>query len=286
MMVGEKRFRFRKVMQRPASYAILILVTCLISLPVVWFLLTALKKDIEYLSYPIRILPEVAQWENYVKVFTTGGFSFSKYAWHSLFLALSFSILTSFTSAMAGFAFARFQVPGRDRLFMIIIALLIIPAIVTVIPQFIVFSRLHLTNTYWPWILWGLTASPFHIFLFRQFFLSFPRELEDAAEVDGCGPFRVFWSIFLPNAKPALATSFIFNFSWAWGDYFTPMIYLSDAKTTLAVKLATSYLDPKGHALYTITLAACVVYTLPLIVMFFLGQKYILKGMVTSGLKG
>jgi ABC-type glycerol-3-phosphate transport system permease component len=199
---------------------------------------------------------------------------------------MSFTILTIVTSAMGGFAFSRFQVPGRNALFMIVIALLIVPGIVTVIPQFIVFSRLRLTNTYWPWILWGLSASPFHIFLFRQFFATIPRELEDAAEVDGCGPFRIFWQIFLPNSKPALATSFIFNFSWVWGDWFTPLIYLSDANTTLAVKLGTAYLDPQGHSLITITLAACVIYTLPLIILFFLGQQYIIKGVVTTGLKG
>ncbi len=161
-----------------------------------------------------------------------------------------------------------------------------IPSIVTVIPQFIVFSRLHLTNTYWPWILWGLAASPFHIFLFRQFFASIPRELEDAAEVDGCSPFRIFWQIFLPNAKPALATSFLFNFVGVWGDYFTPLIFLSDEKTTLAVKLVRAYTDPQGHVLITTTLAACVIYTLPLVILFFLGQKYLTRGVVTSGLKG
>jgi len=277
----------RRSTRLAVSYGVLILVTILISLPVFWFLVTSLKKDIEYLSYPIKILPAVPQWANYVKVFTTGGFSFAKYAGHSLFLALSNTILIIITSAMGGFAFSRLRgVPGCDKLFTIIIALLIIPGSVYLIPQFILYSRLGLTNTYWPWILGGLSASPFYIFMFRQFFASFPKELEDAAEVDGCGPFRVFWRIFLPNAKPAVATAFIFNFQGVWGDYITPLIYLSDAKTTLSVKLQGAYLTPQGHALVTITLAANVVYTLPLVIIFFLGQKYILRGVVTSGLKG
>jgi len=266
------------------SYGVLILVTGLITLPAIWFLITSLKKEVEYLSYPIKVLPAVAQWENYVKVFTLA--PFLRHAGYTLFLALVNTVLVVITSAMGGFAFSRFEVPGRNRLFMIVIALLIVPGIVVVIPQFIVFSRLHLTDTYWPWVLWGLSASPFFIFLFRQFFATFPKELEDAAEVDGCGPFRIFWQIFLPNSQAALATAFIFNFNGVWSDYFTPLIYLSDAKTTLAVKLATSYLDPKGNALTTITLAACVIYTLPLVIIFFLGQKHILKGVVTSGLKG
>jgi ABC-type glycerol-3-phosphate transport system permease component len=219
-----------------------------------------------------------------VQVFTL--MPFVKYASQTFFLAVGFAILTIISSSMAGFAFARLPAPGRNRLFSIIVALIVIPAIVTVIPQFIVFSRLRLTNSYWPWVLWGLTASPFHIFMFRQFFAGVPKELEDAAEVDGCNSLRTYWQIFIPNAKPVLATSFIFNFQWVWGDYFAPIIYLNDDKTTLAVKLATAYVDPQDNPLVVVTLAACVVYMLPLIVAFFLGQRYILQGAVTSGLKG
>jgi multiple sugar transport system permease protein len=122
--------------------------------------------------------------------------------------------------------------------------------------------------------------------LFRQFFLSFPRELEDAAEVDGAGPFRIFWQIFLPNAKPVIAAVMIFAFSYIWGDYMTPLILLNDDKTLLSVKIATSYSNPQGVWLITIAMAANVIYMLPLVIVFFLAQKHILKGVVTSGLKG
>ena len=284
MTVQQGQMSLRKRMRLATSYGILILVTCLISLPVVWLLITSLKTSTEYLSYPIVVLPKLPRWDNYVQVFNR--IPFWRYARQTAFLAMSYSVLCVATSSMAGFGFARLWAPGRNRLFSIVVALLIVPAIVTVIPQFIVLSRLRLTNPYWPWILWGLTASPFHIFLFRQFFAAIPKELEDAAEVDGCGSFRTFWQVFLPNAKPALATSFIFNFIWVWSDWFTAMIYLSDEKTTLPVKLATAYTDPHGHALVTITLAACVVYTLPLVITFFVGQKYIMQGAITSGLKG
>jgi len=284
MTVQQERFSFRKAARLTTSYGVLILVTILISSPVVWLLITSLKIPIEYLSYPIQFLPKVPQWDNYVQVFTL--MPFWRYAWQTFRLAMSFSILCVITSSMAGFAFARIPVPGRNRLFSIIVALIIIPAIVTVIPQFIVFAKLRLTNTYWPWILWGLSASPFHIFLFRQFFAGVPKELEDAAEVDGCSLLRTYWQVFLPNAKPVLATSFIFNFSWVWGDYFAPIIYLNDAKTTLAVKLSIAYVDPQNNPLVTVTLAACAVYMLPLVIAFFLGQKHIIQGALTSGLKG
>jgi multiple sugar transport system permease protein len=214
---------------------------------------------------------------------------FFRYTWNSTFLATMFATLTVLTSAMVGFAFARLDAPGKGKLFAIIVSLLMVPAIVTIIPQFVIFARLQLTNTYWPWFLWGITATPFHIFLFRQFFTAIPRELEDAGEVDGAGPFRIFWQIFLPNAKPALATSFILNFVGVWGDWIAPVIYLDDAKTTLAVKLATPTYsmpgDVSGQIFVTITLAAAVIYSIPPVLMFFLAQKNIMEGIVTTGMK-
>jgi len=285
-MTRRTRLSFRHAVGVALSYAVLTLATLLVSVPIVWLLITSLKTDVEYNAWPIRFFPAVPQWQNYAEVFAPYH-HILRYTRNSLFLALVSTILTTLTSSMGGFAFSRFSdVPGRDKLFSIIIALLIIPGMVTVIPQFIVFSRLHLTNTYWPWVLWGLGGSAYYIFMFRQFFLTFPKELEDAAEVDGCSPLRIYWRIFLPNAKPVLATAFIMGFSGVWGDWFTPLIYLTYEKTTLAVALGSQFKDPYGNALITVTLAACVLYIIPLVILFFIGQKQILKGVVTSGLKG
>lgn len=284
MVPVKERVSPRKRISNILLYAILIGVAIALGTPVLWFLVSSLKTESEYISYPIKFLPRIPIWRNYIDAVTL--VPYSRYAGHSAYLATVFSVLTVFSSALAGFAFSRIRAPGRDGLFGIVLALLIVPNIVTTIPQFIVFSRLHLTNTYWPWILWGLSASPFHIFLFRQFFTTIPRQLEDAAEVDGCGPFRIFWQIFLPNSQPVLATSFIFNFSSTWSDWFGPLIYLDDQKTTLAVKLTRGYQNPQGFELRMPQLAAAVIYTLPLIILFFLGQKYIIQGVVTSGIKG
>jgi len=274
----------RRSARQFVAYSIVVLVACVIVLPVIWLLLTSLKQDVEYLSYPITFAPNVPQWQNYVQALTR--IPFFTYMRNSLLLGLLYTGLCVITSAMAGFAFARLPVPGRSTLFTVVVALLMIPTIVTIIPQFMIFSRLSLTNTYWPWVLWGLAASPFHIFLFRQFFAGFPKELEEAAEIDGCGFFRIFWQIFLPNATAVIATSAIFNFVWVWGDWFTPLIFLSDANTTLAVKLSRAYVNPQGQPLIPMTLAACVLYTLPPVLLFFTGQRYIIQGVVTSGLKG
>jgi multiple sugar transport system permease protein len=277
-------FNWSAFLQKFSSYAILLIVAAIVATPIVWLVITSFKQTSEYLSYPIKWLPSTPNWENYQLALTM--IPYLKYVGNSLFLALIFATLTIATSSAAGFAFARLSGPYRGKLFGIVIALLIVPNIVVVIPQFVIFAQFHMTDTYWPWVLWALAASPFHIFLFRQFFASIPKELEDAAEVDGAGAFRIYWQIFLPNAKPAIATSFIINFAWVWGDWFLPVIYLNDNNTTLAVKLATGYADPHGNLLVTIALAGSVLYLLPMVIMFFLGQKHLIAGVVTSGLKG
>lgn len=266
------------------TYAILGVVTVLILLPEVTLVITSLKKSTEYLSPQFSLLPAVPQWDNYLQALTM--IPYLNYVWNSLVLGMTFTVLCVSSSALAGYAFARLRAPGRNLLFSIVIALLMIPAIVTVIPQFVLFSKFGLTGNYWPWVLWGISGSSFHIFLFRQFFTAFPRELEEAAELDGCSPFGIFYKIFLPNAKPVLATSAILNFMFVWGDWFNPLIFLSDANTTLAVKLNTAYVTPQGTQLMPVVLAACVLYVLVPVTLFFFGQKYILQGVVTSGLKG
>ncbi len=270
--------------QQALTYLILGIATIFILMPEVWLLVTSLKKNTEYLSPQFTFLPAVPQWDNYVQVFTM--IPFFNYVRNSLVLGVTFTTLCVMSSSLAGYAFARIQAPGKNFFFSIVVALLMIPAIVTVIPQFVIFSQMGLTGTYWPWVLWGISGSSFHIFLFRQFFTTFPRELEEAAELDGCGPFRIFLEIFLPNAQPVLATSAILNFMWVWSDWFNPIIFLSDANTTLAVKLNYAYVTPQGQQLTPIVLAACVLYVMVPVVMFFFGQKHILQGIVTSGLKG
>jgi len=279
-----RRPRIGRVVTNVLTYGLLVFVAVAIGLPVVWLLLSSFKTETEYMAYPIKFFPPVLRWRNYNSALTL--IPFWKYAAQSAFLACVFSFGCVLTSSMAGFAFSRIEAPGRKALFSVVLALLIVPSIVFVIPQFIVFSRLRLVNTYWPWLLWGLSGSSFHIFLFRQFFATIPAQLEDAAEVDGCGDFRIYAQIFLPNSKPALATSLIFNLSYIWGDWFYPLIYLDDEKTTLSVKLTHGYVTNQGFPDTMAILAASVLYVIPLVVLFFIGQKYIIQGVVTSGIKG
>lgn len=270
---------------RVISFIALVILTVLFSLPVIWMVLTSFKRESEYAIYPIRILPESPQFVNYHLAVTI--FPYLTYFMHSVILCGCFTVLTVLTSSAAGFGFSRHNsVPGRNTLFAFVLATMMLPGLVTLVPQYMLFAKLGLLNSYWPWILWGLSGSPFHIFLFRQFFASIPKELEDAAEVDGCSKLRIFWQIFLPNSLPAVAASSIFAFTWVWGDWLYPELFLSDNITTLAVKLATSYVNPQGIALMTVTMAGVILYVIPMIVIFFFAQKYIIQGVVTTGLKG
>jgi ABC-type glycerol-3-phosphate transport system permease component len=277
-----------KRLNRAGSYAILIVVGIMVITPIVWLLLSSLKDDSNFMAWPIQILPAVWRWANYNRVFTLPSSHFVTTALRTAVIGVLYSAGLAISSAMGGYAFARYQdVKANHRLFRVIIVLLIVPGIVFLIPQFMLFSYLHIIpNTYWPWVLWALTGAPLYIFLYRQFFLGFPKELEEAAELDGCGPFRVFWQILLPNSKPVIATVSIFAFSGIWGDYITPMLFLSQKMTLMGVTMATAFVDPRGNALRTVSFAGTVLYVLPLVIMFFLGQKYILKGLITSGLKG
>src|SRR5262249_9444310 len=232
------------------AFLALVALTVVFSLPSTWLVLTSLKRETEYASYPITVLPAEPQLVNYAAALTM--FPYLRHFWNSTVLAGSYTVLVVLSSAAAGFGFSRHRgVPGRDLLFAVLLATMMVPQLVTLVPQYMLFSELGLLNPSWPWILWGAHGSAFHIFLFRQFFASIPRDLEDAAEVDGCGKFRIFWQIFLPNALPAVCASAIFSFTWVWGDWLYPKLFLNDQITTLAVRPAPSYLNPQNHPPYT-----------------------------------
>lgn len=280
----QNRGLIQKRINRFLGYFVLIIVTILVTIPVVGLLLASLKLDTEVMAYPIVIIPTHPQWDNYLKVFQLT--PFLTVAARTFALALGTTIISVIINSMVGFAFSRYRVPGSKQLFSIIIALLIVPPIVTLIPQFLVFARLRMTGTYWPWILGALGGSPYFIFLFRQFFSTFPKELEEAAEVDGCNPLRIYAQIFMPNAKPIIAVAAFFLFAGVWGNYLEALIYLKDSNTLLGVIMATGFKNPKGITLTTISMAANVYYILPMVIVFFFAQKNILKGVITSGLKG
>jgi len=264
-------------------HAVLIAWAVILMIPVAWLLVSSLKTNVEFISYPPRFFPKLPQWKNYYDVIVVA--KFLKYAGRTVWVATMFTVTNVASCSLSGYAFARIKAPGRNALFVLMLSAMMVPGIVTIIPQFVIYSRMKIVNTYWPWFLWGIAGSAPQIFLFRQFFAAFPVELEDAAAVDGCTPFRTFWQIFLPNARSVLAVTALFAFQWVWGDYFNQALLLTEDKATVAMKLATSFVDPRGNALVTLTIAAVVIYVMPLIVAYFASQKQIVQGIVTTGMK-
>jgi len=269
----------------PAWMYIVILVLSMFFVgPFVWLLLAAFKTPAEWASLPISILPAHPQWQNFVDALTS--MNFFGYAGNSLFLSTIYSVLITLSSAAVGFGFARLKAPGKGAIFLVLLSTMMIPQILTLLPTYVLFSQIGLIDTYWPWVLWGLAASPYMAFLFRQFFAAIPRELEDAAIVDGAGWLRIFATIFLPLSRPVLITSFILSFTWTWGDYIGPALFLNLDHTTLAVAITAWYQDPHGNVIPTVQAAGAVMYVIPVLLIFFFAQRYFIRSNLGSGVKG
>ncbi|MDF1516024.1 MAG: carbohydrate ABC transporter permease [Anaerolineae bacterium] len=283
--IADRDYSTRAILSRVFFYVVLILITLVVLMPVLWLVLASLRLEENWQRYPIVIFPRIPQFINYITAMDAQ-YKFFKLAGNTLKIALPSTVFTVCSSAMSGYAFARLKAPGKKLLFILVLSMLMVPRMVTQIPNFILFSRLGLTDTYWPWYLWGLSGASWNIFLFRQFFATISKDLEDAATVDGCSWFRTFWQIFLPLSGPVIATVAIFHFQWVWGDWFTPQIFLSAEKTTLGVAVGRYYVTPRGMAIQTLQTAATVLYLTPMLIIFLFMQKYIVQGIATTGLKG
>ena len=212
---------------------------------------------------------------------------FFRYAWNSLQLGLVYTIPVVFSSFCAGYAFARLKARGSNVLFAIVVATMLVPLFVYIIPLFVVYSRLGLTNTVLPWLFWGLAGNSFYIFLFRQFFDSFPAELEEAAMLDGLSRWSIMTKIVLPNSYTIVATVAILAFTNVWGEVLIQGVLLfKDSANTLSVRLSKGVVDQLGYSvLVEPTMSLILLYVLPPVLVFIFFQRYILRGVATSGLK-
>lgn len=276
--------RAKIALSSTGKYIVLIVLASVFVGPFLWLIDIAMKTPEELSAFPVQFLPSYWNWSNFVQAFTS--INFIAYTGNSVMLSGMYAVLVTLSSAVVGFGFARLKARGKRPLFLIMLSTMMLPSIVTLIPTYMLFSQLNLVNTYWPWFFWGLMSSPFLVFLFRQFFSAIPAELEEAAILDGCGYGRIFLRIFLPLAIPAMVTAFLISFTNVWGDYLTPLLLLSPDNTTLSVAMTAGYLDPHGIALITVQAAGAVMYVIPEVVLFFFAQRYFVRGIVTSGLKG
>jgi len=279
--------RNRKYLSRGLWHLLAIILVVLVLLPIYWMIAVSLKEPATVSRYPVEFWPAKPLWANYLEVWRRA--NVPRYMFNSVYLSTVYTILCVWFSALAGYGFSRFRVGIKKPLFTIVMATMIMPPMIFTIPHFLMFYKLKLLNSYWPWVFYGLAGSSFHIFLFRQFFSSIPLELEDAAALDGCSPFGTFLRIIVPNSQTAFAAGAIFAFQWTWSDYLLPRLFLQEAKFTMSVALSIG-LHPPFRPDYAkdfpVELAGAVYYVLPLALIFFLAQKFIIKGVITTGLKG
>lgn len=274
----------RKLLKSMVTYLFLFAVAAMLILPFLWILSTSLKGNESIFVIPPKWIPDKMHWENYTDVFQK--MPFFTYLRNSVFISSMTIIGTLLSSSLVAYAFACLRWPGRNAVFIFILATMMLPMQVTMIPLFVLFKNFGWLNTFKPLIIPAFFGGgAFNIFLLRQFFMTIPRELFDAARIDGCSEWRIYWNIVIPLAKPALATVAILTFMMTWNDFFGPLIYLSDKlKGTLALGLAMFIGQHQTE--WGMLMAASVMMMIPMIVLFFLFQKYFIKGFMMSGIKG
>lgn len=266
-------------------FAIAVLVVILY--PAVWMLMSSFKPGNEIIG-SVSLIPENGSFDNYVTALSgIGGVSFWTFVLNSLILAVGSVVGILLSCSITAYAFARINFRGSRIFFVCMIATMLLPFHVVIIPQYIVFNQLGMINTYWPLLLGKfLAADAFFVFLMIQFIRGLPRELDEAARIDGAGHIRIFSSVILPLMKPALVTSSIFAFIWSWNDFFGPLLYLKDPgmyTMPLALRL---YVDQTSTSDYGAQMAMAILALLPVVLFFMAFQRYLVSGVATEGLKG
>ncbi|HUZ17152.1 MAG TPA: carbohydrate ABC transporter permease [Spirochaetia bacterium] len=280
MHTNEAGGRFRA--GRIIIYACLIIVSVMLIFPLLWALSTALKSYSDVISKPFQLLPSTYHLSNFGDIFKT--IPFFTYLLNTVKVSTLTCAGTLLTSAMAAYAFARLKFPGRDAIFLIYLSTLMIPRQVVLIPNFIIFRTFGMLDTHWPLVLTGIFTA-YGTFLLRQFFMTIPRELEEAAIIDGYGYGHRFVQIILPLAQPALVTLFIITLLNIWNEFLFALVFInSDDKRTLTLGL--SILRGDFDVRWNLVMAATLVAILPLIVVYLSAQRFFVEGIALSGVKG
>jgi multiple sugar transport system permease protein len=294
-MVSHRPRKFGNVLAQLFAYGALGLTAIFMLLPFIWMVSTSLKVDAEIFAPDIRWIPSQLDWENYTYIFRD--LNMEVLFRNTIFVTMIAVVAQIMLCSMAGFAFARLHFRGRDLLFVAVLITMTVPFEVLVLPLFILVRRfpfaggndllgnggVGLMNSY-AGIVFPHLVTVYGIFIFRQFFLGFPKELEDAARIDGASRIRIYWSLLMPNSAPVIGTMGLFAFLWAWNDLLWPVIVIKEnSMKTLQAGLAIVAQNPSR---WGEMMAASVIITVPVILVFLLFQRFLVRGVATSGLKG
>lgn len=263
-------------------YALLIGAAVLFLTPLYWMIASSLKAEYDVFARPPVWWPSPPRWQNYREALTV--LPFGRYAVNTVIIAVLSVVGYTLSCMLAAYGFARLRAPGRNFLFIVLLATLMLPYPVVMIPQYVIFSKLGLVNTFWPLILPAFLGSPFYIFLLRQYFLQIPPELEDAARIDGASLGQTIWYIIFPLARPAMAVVVIFAFQAAWNDFLAPLIYLQD-QSKYTLMLGLSFFRSSFQVNWAYLMAASLTVALPVIILFFIAQREFIEGITLGSVK-
>lgn len=264
-------------------YAILIFLAVLFILPIFYLFMGAFKAESELFRVPFKWLPDKFQLDNFINMFQS--IPFMRYLKNTMIIVI-FNIAGSLLScSLVAYGFSRLKWPGRDKVFILVLITMILPYQVTLVPLFLMFTKMKWIGTFLPLTVTCFFGNPFYIFLLRQFFTGIPQDISEAARIDGANEFKIFSTLILPMAKPALTTVAIFAFIRSWNDFLGPLVFLGKDELytlSLAASMLKSNLDPN----WSVLLALGTVMILPVLVLFFVMQKYFIQGIAMSGIKG
>lgn len=266
--------------RRLTTYIILFAFSLLLILPFAWLISSSLKSEADYFAVPTKWIPEPIVWQNYGDVLTE--YNMLLYIGNSLWLAVYSVVVNVFASSLVAYGFARFRFRGRNILFIVLLATMMLPTQVTAISLYRTFRDLGWIGSFLPILVPRLFGSAFDIFLFRQYFLGLPREIDEAAKLDGCGAWRIYWNVILPQSVPILIVVAITTFLFSWRDLWNPLIYLSSESTrTVPLGLLLFFVPGRG-TLFPLLMAAAVIALIPPVVLYLVGQRYFDRGIVVA----
>ena len=272
------------IRKRKIGDIILFIILCIgaliILFPIAWMVSTALKSAPEVAAYPPTLLPEKPMFENFGIAWSKA--PFGRYITNTLMVVFFNVIGAVFSNSLIAYGFAKIKFTGRETLFKVVLATMMIPGFVTLVPTFVIMSKLHWVNTYLPLIVPVFCGNAFHIFMMRQFYQTIPNELSEAARVDGAGHFYIWGKLIMPLTKPIMATVALVNFKNAWGDFQGPLLYLSDPKK-YTLQLGLQVFKGQGYTEWNYLMAISFLSMLPILLLFFCFQNYFIEGMNVGG---
>ncbi|MGQ9555176.1 MAG: carbohydrate ABC transporter permease [Anaerolineae bacterium] len=276
--------RLRKTVAAILRQTLLAALALVWLIPFIWLIITSLKPLEQVFTRPPKWIPEPILWSNYIEALTSPGFPFLKLLGNSLFYSGLSTIGVVLSCSLVAYGFARMRFWGRDIWFIVLLATMMLPGVVTMIPTYVLFRLIGWVGGYAPLIVPSFTGSAFFIFMLRQFFLSLPWELTESARVDGAGELTIFARIMLPLIRPALMVTVVFTFLGCWNDFMGPLIYLSD-NNRFPLSLGLYAFQTKYQREWNLMMAASLVVTIPMMIMFFAAQRQFIEGITITGLK-